>query len=338
MYMARRTIRGRLHYFISRSYQEGRWWRSEDLLQLGTDPARLIVRTGRDSFYVDEQVEKNLRKAGVPVASGEIEQLFLSFVSRSMQNSYEYTTARNHYQGRTRLSSYEERRLQWQISMFDRRRLLFLKTGAVDLSRTGTLPIRYFLSLANKSRDEIEQSLMVQEAALKSAEYKNYVYAAFNLQRFFARREARSMPQYLDQERLEQIFLDELCRVNGSYRYWMGKAPGKSLHPYLLRYLIMFFDYDWEPLDTRAEYIRLFMNNRRQFRPPDFKAEITEQEISELFGMSGPELRQLSRRELIRMYKKRAKELHPDKGGDHERFIELTRAFEALRKESRTRN
>jgi hypothetical protein len=337
MYLARRRINGHLHYFISRSYQEGRCWRSEDLLQLGPDPARFIKKIGRDSFYVDEKIEKKLKEAGEDVDHGEVEQLFLTFVSKSMRESYDHSSLRNHSQRRIRLSYYEERRLQNQIRFFDRRRLLYLKTGALDLSGISTLPIRYFLSLADKSRDEIEQNLMVQEAELKPREYKSYVYASLNLQKFFARREARTMPQFLDQERLDQVFLDELCRINGSYLFWMGKAPGKIIHPYLIRYLIMFFDYGWAAENYWEEYIRRFMDSHRQHRPPAFTARFSEKKAGELFGMGLERLRKLSRQELTRLYKRRAKELHPDKGGDHEKFIFLTQAFKSLVREIRNR-
>jgi hypothetical protein len=337
MYLARRNINGRLQYFISRSYQEGRWWRSEDLLQLGTDPSRFIKKTGRDSFYIHENIEKKLMEAGEKVGCGEVEQLFLTFVSKSMQQSYDQSSCRSHYNRRTRLSYYEERRLQNQIRFFDRRRLLFLKTGALDLSGISTLPIRYFLSLADKSRDEIEQSMLVQEAELKPGEYKSYVYASLNLQKFFASREARTMPQFLDQERLDKVFLDELCRINGSYLFWMGKSPGKFLHPYLVRYLIMFFDYGWEAENYWEDYIRRFMDSHRQHRPPAFAARFSEEQAGELFGKSREELRKLSRRELSRLYKRKAKELHPDKGGDHDKFILLTQVFKSLVREGKKR-
>jgi hypothetical protein len=38
----------------------------------------------------------------------------------------------------------------------------------------------------------------------------------------------------------------------------------------------------------------------------------------------------MRKRDLTRIYRQRAHELHPDKGGDTELFIRLTAAFEAL--------
>ncbi len=38
----------------------------------------------------------------------------------------------------------------------------------------------------------------------------------------------------------------------------------------------------------------------------------------------------MSGRELTRLYRQRAKNLHPDTGGEHEVFIRLTAAYEQL--------
>jgi hypothetical protein len=288
---------------------------------------------GRDSFYIHEQVEKGLRDIGVEPGRGELEELFLLFMPKAVRDAYEQMRFRNHYRGRIRLSYYEKKRLEEQISVFDRRRHQFLKCGSLDLSRITTLPIRYFLPLADKSRDELEQFFLTGEAKLDPGEYKRYVFAIFNLQRYFARREGRNMPQSLDQERLERVFIDELCAINASERFRMGAPPRKFLDPYLIRYVIMFFDYGWEPDTFQEDFVRRFMNNHRQYRPPVPKAKLSEEEAGDLFGMGRAELRQLSRKQLARLYKKRALQLHPDKGGDSAKFVHLTQAYEALARE-----
>jgi curved DNA-binding protein CbpA len=38
----------------------------------------------------------------------------------------------------------------------------------------------------------------------------------------------------------------------------------------------------------------------------------------------------MSRRELIRLYRRKAQELHPDKGGDQDQFVRLTEAYQDL--------
>jgi DnaJ-class molecular chaperone len=38
-------------------------------------------------------------------------------------------------------------------------------------------------------------------------------------------------------------------------------------------------------------------------------------------------LKKMSRQELVRLFRRKAQELHPDKGGNHEKFVDLTRAY-----------
>ena len=38
----------------------------------------------------------------------------------------------------------------------------------------------------------------------------------------------------------------------------------------------------------------------------------------------------MERKELVRLYRRKAKELHPDRGGDQESFIRLSEAFTCL--------
>lgn len=54
------------------------------------------------------------------------------------------------------------------------------------------------------------------------------------------------------------------------------------------------------------------------------------------FGVSEAELRKMDRREFIRLYRKKAKEMHPDRGGEHSDFIELTRVYKYLLKISKS--
>jgi DnaJ-class molecular chaperone len=38
----------------------------------------------------------------------------------------------------------------------------------------------------------------------------------------------------------------------------------------------------------------------------------------------------MNKKDLTRLFRQRAKELHPDQGGNHERFIELSGAYASL--------
>jgi hypothetical protein len=71
------------------------------------------------------------------------------------------------------------------------------------------------------------------------------------------------------------------------------------------------------------------MNRHRAFRPPE-SVVIGMEEAGRIFGKSREALKKMSRRELSRLYRRRAQELHPDKGGSHEIFLKLTAAYHKL--------
>ena len=53
-------------------------------------------------------------------------------------------------------------------------------------------------------------------------------------------------------------------------------------------------------------------------------------EAATVFGVSRGELSALSRKELKKLFRQKARELHPDQGGDHERFIALSDAYQNM--------
>ncbi len=46
-------------------------------------------------------------------------------------------------------------------------------------------------------------------------------------------------------------------------------------------------------------------------------------------GLSPKQLKKMTRRDLTRHYRKVAMKLHPDQGGDHDKFINITKAYQA---------
>ena len=50
----------------------------------------------------------------------------------------------------------------------------------------------------------------------------------------------------------------------------------------------------------------------------------------EILGLSREELPVLTRRRLVRLYRRKARRHHPDKGGASEKFIALTEAYQCL--------
>ncbi len=94
----------------------------------------------------------------------------------------------------------------------------------------------------------------------------------------------------------------------------------------------MFFDYEFGLGIHANEYIRQFMYNHRAFRWPKKKVTVSDEQVNALFGKSKKELKKLEQKELIRLFRKKAKKLHPDKGGDHEQFVLLVEVYNELLK------
>ena len=70
------------------------------------------------------------------------------------------------------------------------------------------------------------------------------------------------------------------------------------------------------------------MNDFRRPRPRPKK--IIPERVRGLFGLSMDEIRRLSRREFARVFRKKAMSMHPDKGGDHDAFVELLETYKRL--------
>ena len=61
----------------------------------------------------------------------------------------------------------------------------------------------------------------------------------------------------------------------------------------------------------------------------------TNDDISEIFEESAETLREADPKELTRLYRKKAKSMHPDTGGDQGKFVRLTKAYEQLLQEKK---
>ena len=145
------------------------------------------------------------------------------------------------------------------------------------------------------------------------------------------------MPQGLDQGRVEKHFLEEICRLNTDASFWAGEKKEDFLHEYLIRYVVMFFDNDYGPDSFLRDYIKDFMDARRAWRPPARKSYMSYEEASTIFGVKEEALRTMTKRGLLRIFRRMAKKLHPDKGGTHEQFVQLTEAYhELLRTKGKT--
>jgi hypothetical protein len=327
--LATKQIGGRPHYFIRETYSHQNRFLSQNLFDLGTDPCRFIVYPGGNSFYIHESVEEQLHALNVYPKDEELEDIFWRFLEPGIRRALE--VFRNRQKNlKVRKTQQVKNTVPTRYHIFDRRRILYLRCGRTNQRNINCVPHKLFRILADKSRDEIEQKFMEMEQVLSAREYKIYTYVIFNLQNFLTQWFAQKAPKILDQKAVDGHFLEEICRLNSDKMYWNGMETRNRLHEYLVRYVIMYFDYDYAPKSFIEEYIRKFMNSHRDYRPPFESRKTDLDKAGELFNTTPEALRQMSRKDLARLYRKRSQKLHPDKGGDHNAFIRLTRIYQHL--------
>ena len=330
MYLAEHFINGRKRYAIRDSqYDPGAdCWVSRELFDLGGAPADFIRYPGGNSFYIDERIGERLATQGCAYDLCELEELFWCFIRKDIRQKLEPF----HCRGRRRGPGRKKREAagRQDVHFFDKRRLYYLRCGAVDQRNIERVPQRFFSGLRNKSRDEIEQYFIGLEKSLNSREYKLYAYSAFDLQRHFVASSARYVPQALDREEMDGNFLRELCRLHRDKSFWAGFPLPEKLHAYLVRYAVMFFDFEFDGASAWQEYLQNLISSKRYYRPPPPKAKAAMSDIAEIFGVPGEILQKMDKGELAKLYRKKAHELHPDKGGTHEAFVKLAEAYKEL--------
>jgi hypothetical protein len=332
LYLASKKINGQMHYFIRESYRQDEHFLSRDLFDLGPDPARYIIYPGGNAFYFDEVIDDRLAQMGIDPESDELEDIFWRFVHPEIRRVLAPFRGREARRKAERRKKGNAGETDPPVHNFDKRRVHYLKFGQTDQRDLNRMPAALFRRLHSKSRDEIEHGFMEMEAALAPREYKIYTYTIFNLQQFFYESFARGHPELLNPETVDAHFVEQVCRLNSDPSFWAGMDAGDGLSDYLVRYVLMNFDYDYAPGSFLEDYLRQFINSRRDYRP-GFKKEATAlKRASAVFGETEAALKKMSRRDLGRLYRRKAQKLHPDKGGDHDRFVSLTEAYHFLLK------
>jgi len=335
VYLAEHTIKGIKKYTIriSRYNTEAGCWQSRDLYDLGRSPWEYIEYPGGNAFYIRDSVCEQLADLGIEYDLCELEELFWRFIKKEIRQKidpFHCRGRRSSRKVRSKKHSAEE-----EVQIFDRRRMYYLRSGAVDQRRVGLLPLRFFKPLLHKSRDEIEQYFLQLEKNLHPREYKQYVYVIFDLQRYFAGSSVRNIPHVMDQDEMDRYFLKDLCRLHRDEFFWAGFRKGDDLHEYLVRYAVMFFDYEFDGGSAWHEYLQNFINSKRFYRPPSGQSKVTMTEVVEIFGVSEEELKAMDKSDLIKLFRQKAHELHPDKGGEHEMFVKLAEAYKELLRKKR---
>ncbi len=324
MYLAQKKIRGETHFFIRESVFKDGLWRSRELFVLGPDPEQYIIYPGGNSFYIDESIIESLAKKGIKTDQCELEEIFWPFVNPEIRRVIDNFSAHKALKRPKRLSFQEQLRLQQQFHIFDRRRLTFLKLGSINVDGLLKRPLPFLNILKNKSRDEIEQLIMNKEKRLRYKETLAYIYASFGLAHRFPSRLTRFVPEAQLLKDIDQFFLEELCKLSLDESYRMGLDQDTVLKEYLSRYVIMHFD--------RLEQQRVFFDRHYAWlmrkRKESFEQIIAK--AARIFGVSQARLMSMGKEEILRLFRRRARELHPDHGGKHEDFIELRKLFEEL--------
>jgi hypothetical protein len=330
LYLAEHTIKGKKKYVLrdSRYDPESNSWMSRDLYDLGWSPWDYIIYPGGNAFYIDEKVTEKLEEQGLTYDLCELEELFWKFIRNEIRQKLEpfhCRGLRTKYRGGEKDVQGED-----SVHIFDKHRLYYLRSGTEDQRRISLLPPTYFKAILNKSRDEIEQYFMQLENCLSPREYKQYTYVIFDLQRYFSGSSARLIPQALDQDELDRKFIRDLCRLHWDESFWAGFQQNKRLHEYLVRYAVMFFDYEFDGGSAWEEYLQNFINSKRFYSPAAQQVNVEMSEIVEIFGVAGKELHAMNKNDLTKLYRQKAHEHHPDKGGEHDGFVRLTEAYEQL--------
>lgn len=290
----------------------------EVLADLGEDPRR-AVHFGRFGMSYTEEIQESLAHLDLDV--DELDEAFAPFAPQGFRSG----ASRGTKWRRTVLNMAQEEAIR-ALHPFDRRRMAYLRSGEINLSRINEVSPKLFLGLVGKSRDEVEQLFLRLERSLPQEEERCYAHASLNLQRHFANLTARTMPEALDPVQLDEAFMHEFCALQTDQEFGFGLPGGPQA--YLRRYAFLHFDYEFVASDGFGRIFEDFMNDFRRPRPRS-KTVIPER-VRELFGLSMDEIRRLSRREFARVFRKKAMSMHPDKGGDHDTFVELLETYKRL--------
>lgn len=327
MYLEKKRINGVEHFFIMESYTEEGRLKTRTLFELGPEPEKYIIYPGGNSFYIDERIELSILEKGFKVDTFELEALMWDFVNPRLRMVLRQPVKKKSH---GYISRKKLREAQKGIHEFDKRRLHFLRYGSmnqsdIDMGR----PCRFFNVLIGKSRDEIECMIDEMEQKLKKSQLKPYVYTIFNLQRYFKDKDtALKNPRFLNRERLEDAFLEELCKLNSDGSFIKEKRT--SLHPYLVKYFIMFYENEFPAFPSSGH-----SHQKREkffYMPRETSSDMSIRKACALLGLSVEEYNHMTKKELSRRFKRLAHKCHPDKGGSNGEFVELCKAYESLLK------
>ncbi|WP_419174592.1 hypothetical protein [Desulfosediminicola sp.] len=335
MYLATLFHGEDIQYQIRQSYQvdNSGLFSHRIIHDLGREPRQFIEQPYDNVILFDSGLFKSVAEFTDRDPDLLLENLLWNFLPRGYRDRLAQFDRCNGDPGP--MTDQQRAAIDRQIHMFDRRRIYYLYYGAVDQSKIFSMRPPVLRPLLNQSRDEREYVFVEMEKALDPGEYRNYIYAILNLHVYFTASYATYMPEALPEQEVADYFVEALCSLNSAHSFWQHEPEQTWLHPHLVRYMIMFFDYIPRNRSYQNDFIRQFMNDHRRFFWPDRTKDIAEDEVVKLYGQSLKSLKEMESKELSRLYRKKALELHPDQGGDHDAFVELNRIYQLLQKSAR---
>jgi hypothetical protein len=326
MYLAKIKHNRQITYLLRESVLENEISGFREICSLGPQPGAWIDYPGGNAWHVSPELVRRISTQARQFDFDELEDLFWPFVRPDIRQATTHFRERGKTSRYQRMTRNEKEAAARSTHAFDKRRTHFLKFGNMDQGPLVNMPPALFRTLQGKCRDEIEQGFIRQENRLNHRELKSYVFTIFDLQRFFMGFMAKQMPHVLDQTKVDTFFIQELCRLNKSLFHRSG-----HLHEHLVRYAVMFFDHPYGDTVLLEEMEQDFRFRSRFFHQPRTpKPGVSQSRAREIFNLTPTELTTLDKRALTRRFRKLAREHHPDKGGSHDKFVELSEAFQAL--------
>lgn len=321
-YLKRIRTRNGCHYILSETYSDRGILKSRDIMELGPDPSVHIRYPGGNRFYLSPVIEETLNRKGVDYTVDDLEFVFKSFLAPELQNIIErYRSVRKPCDLDALAPEHRE------VHLFDARRLYYLRFARMDSGELAVRRWKFLDVFLCKSRDEIESMIADMEHSLPPSEYAVYVYAALGVPLLFPRY-LRDHPAALDPAMVDAHVLDALCRIDRDEKFFLGveRDSKGSLHAYLRKYAWFYFDHSFR-MDMWDEGIGFARENGRR---PVQRSDPPLEEAYRAFAITAGQFARMSRKDLIRIYRRKAKTMHPDKGGDHEDFVRLSEAYERL--------
>lgn len=295
MYISRKICLEGYSYRICESFFEEPYYKSRILFDLGNAPQNYITYYSDVSFSID--LEDELARSGCKTNQFELEELFLRFLTPEAQRWVIFSQNRK---GTKRISinqDFQVDKLHW----FDRIRLITLKLDHREPQRVVNRKFPFFSKLLNKSRDEIENLLWDMEDRLNFREKSRYINAIFGLNR------ATSL------EERDNIFLRILCDLTKDNSYYLDLSETEVLKNYLSRYVWLYFDaLSWRRAPRIYQQMEVSLY----------------QELALYLGISVEVLINSSKKEVLKIFRQKILEIHPDKGGSHEEFVKVRRLME----------